>query len=246
MLSSTATSTFGEEAHPRFVFDYFPPLVVDSEEMHAMKEAVVIVVTFLANALPPAHAKGGGGGGGGGGWGAGRSSASASAASATAAAKAGGGSRSSRDDRLGKESMENLYPDSSGSSSQGGGEGPNRVGWSIASSSTSAKGSSLYRDSSGRVRSGRPRYYGAGHSKAARFASKYGKTFVKRAILWSAVVGATAFIFYHSSRYSGSQRASLTSDCPRGIRVRVRSCTHADKLTDHEHPNVYRPVPVRT
>ena len=211
-----------------------------------MKEAVVIVVTFLANALPPAHAKGGGGGGGGGGWGAGRSSASASAASATAVAKAGGGSRSSRDDRLGKESMENLYPDSSGSSSQGGGEGPNRVGWSIASSSTSAKGSSLYRDSSGRVRSGRPRYYGAGHSKAARFASKYGKTFVKRAILWSAVVGATAFIFYHSSRYSGSQRASLTSDCPRGIRVRVRSCTHADKLTDHEHPNVYRPVPVRT
>ena len=228
-FSSTATSTFGEEAHPRFVFDYFPPLVVDSEEMHAMKEAVVIVVTFLANALPPAHAKGGGGGGGG-----------VAAASATAAAKAGGGSRSSRDDSI------HLYPDSSGSSSQGGGEGPNRVGWSIASSSTSAKGSSLYRDSSGRVRSGRPRYYGAGHSKAARFASKYGKTFVKRAILWSAVVGATAFIFYHSSRYSGSQRASLTSDCPRGIRVRVRSCTHADKLTDHEHPNVYRPVPVRT
>ena len=202
-----------EEAHPFLVKRHTQSLYltlcvvvdVDSEEMQAMKEAVVIVVTFLANALPPAHAKGGGGGGGG-----------VAAASATAAAKAGGGSRSSRDSRI------HPHPVSSGSSSQGGGEGPNRVDWSIASSSTSAKGSSLYRDSSGRVRSGRPRYYGAGHSKAARFASKYGKTFVKRAILWSAVVGATAFIFYHSSRYSGSQRASLTSDCPRGIRVRVQ------------------------
>ena len=214
MLSSTATSTFGEEAHPRFVFDYFPPLVVDSEEMHAMKEAVVIVVTFLANALPPAHAKGGGGGGGGGGWGAGRSSASASAASATAAAKAGGGSRAT---------------------SRGGGK------WNIASDSTSAKGSSLYKDSSGRARSGRPRYYGAGHSNAGRAAADQGMSYAKRAILWSAVAGATVFLFY-----SASQRASLAPDCPRGIRVRARSCTQTDKLTDDEHPNVYRPVPVRT
>ena len=190
-----------------------------------MKEAVAVVVTFLANALPPAHAKGGGGGGGGG-WG---------GASATAAAKAGGGSRSSRDDSI------HLYPDSSGSSSQGGGEGPNRVGWSIASSSTSAKGSSLYKDSSGRARSGRPRYYGAGHSNAGRAAADQGMSYARSAILWSAVAGATVFFFY-----SASQRASLTPDCPRGIRVRARSCSQTDKLTDNEHPNVYRPVPVRT
>ena len=135
-------------------------------------------------------------------------------ASATAAAKAGGGSRSS----LG-----------------GGGR------WNIASSSTSAKGSSLYKDSSGRARSGRPRYYGAGHSNAAGAAADQGKRFVKSAILWSAVAGATVFFFY-----SASQRASLTPDCPRGIRVRALSCTQTDKLTHNEHPNVYRPVPVRT
>lgn len=151
------------------------------------------------------------GGGGGGGGGWG---GGGSSASATAAAKAGGGSRAT---------------------SRGGGK------WNIASDSTSAKGSSLYKDSSGRARSGRPRYYGAGHSNAGRAAADQGKSFTKRAILWSAVAGATVFLFY-----SASQRASLTPDCPRGIRVRARSCTQTDKLTDDEHPNVYRPVPVRT
>lgn len=151
------------------------------------------------------------GGGGGGGGGWG---GGGSSASATAAAKAGGGSRAT---------------------SRGGGK------WNIASDSTSAKGSSLYKDSSGRARSGRPRYYGAGHSNAGRAAADQGKSFTKRAILWSAVAGATVFLFY-----SASQRASLAPDCPRGIRVRARSCTQTDKLTDDEHPNVYRPVPVRT
>ena len=151
------------------------------------------------------------GGGGGGGGGWG---GGGSSASATAAAKAGGGSRSS----------------------QGGGGR-----WKIASSSTSAKGSSLYKDSSGRARSGRPRYYGAGHSNAGRAAADQGMSYAKRAILWSAVAGATVFFFY-----SASQRASLTPDCPRGIRVRARSCSQTDKLTDNEHLNVYRPVPVRT
>ena len=53
-----------EEAHPFLVKRHTQSLYltlcvvvdVDSEEMQAMKEAVVIVVTFLANALPPAHA----------------------------------------------------------------------------------------------------------------------------------------------------------------------------------------------
>ena len=130
---------------------------------------------------------GGGGGGASGGWGGGGYSrggkSAATAANKAATTKAGGGSRSAT----------------------------TTTGWSIGSKSTSAKGSSLYMGQSGRARSGRPRYYGAGHSRAGMYAAENGMSFAKKAILWSAVAGAAAFVFY-----SSAQRDSLAPDCPRG------------------------------
>ena len=136
--------------------------------------------------LRPGGGGGGGGGGASGGWGGGGYSrggkSAATAANKAAATKAGGGSRSA-----------------------------GSAGWSIGSKSTSAKGSSLYLGQSGRARSGRPRYYGAGHSRAGMYATENGMSFAKKAILWSAVAGAAAFVFY-----SSAQRDSLAPDCPRG------------------------------
>merc|ERR1712216_655091 len=78
--------------------------------------------------------------------------------------------------------------------------------WSIGGPSTK-RGSSLYKPATGNYRSGRPGYYGAGHSQAGTYAASQGMSFTRKAHVERSRRGRLLLLLFSVSRASQQPQA---------------------------------------